>query len=68
MEFNDVQKKILQTLLQSGKPVSGKEVGETSGVEAAIVGREIKKLKDKGFVDGPERCKYGITEAGKKSI
>ncbi len=66
--LTDNQKKILQTLNSLGKPAGGKELSAASGVDEKTVAKEIGKMKTMGFVDTPIRCKYGVTEEGKKQI
>lgn len=62
------QKKLLSALNSLGKPASGKEAAAASGLDEKTVGKLITKLKTQGFVDTPVRCKYGVTEAGKKEL
>ena len=33
-----------------------------------VIGKKIQILKSAGLVDTPVRCKYAITDAGKKEI
>jgi len=62
------QKKLLEALSKLNKPASGKEAAAASGLDEKLVGKLIGKLKTQGFVDTPVRCKYGVTEAGKKQL
>jgi predicted transcriptional regulator len=59
---------ILKALDKMSSPVGGKEIAEASGVDATEVNNHITKLKKLGFVDSPVRCKYCITDIGKKEI
>ena len=66
--IDENQKKILSALASLAKPASGKEVAASAGLDAKVVSNEIKKLKSKGFVDSPVRCKYGVTAFGKEQL
>lgn len=67
-ELNDEQKAILATIAKSAEPCAGKEVAAALGLEAKSVSCKITALKKKGYVDSPVRCKYGVTEEGKKAL
>ena len=60
--------KVLNAMSEMTKPASGKEIASASGVEATVIGKKIQILKSAGLVDTPVRCKYAITDAGKKEI
>jgi predicted transcriptional regulator len=62
------QQKILETLAGLEKPSANKAVAEKTGLDSKVVSKNMKKLKDKGLVDSPVRCKYSITEEGKKEL
>ena len=62
------QEQILNALAGMTDPASGKDVAGTSGLEAKVVSSKIKTLKTKGFVDSPVRCKYAITDLGRKHL
>ena len=64
-KLDDDHKLILNALATMGDPASGKEIAGAVGLDAKLVGNKIKKLKSKGFVDSPVRCKYAITDLGK---
>ena len=66
--IDDNRKKILTALISLKKPASGKEVAASAGLDAKLVSNEINKLKGKGFVDSPVRCKYGVTALGKEQL
>jgi len=62
------QEQILTTLADMSDPASGKDVAGSSGLEPKVVSAKIKTLKTKGFVDSPVRCKYAITDLGRKHL
>jgi len=61
-------KMILEALAKAEKPCGNKDLVEATGLDKAVVSKEITALKKKGFVDSPVRCKYGITAEGKASL
>ena len=61
-------KKILTVLAGLGKAASNKEIAEKSNLDAKIIAKQMKTLKDQGLVDSPERCKYAATAAGKAQV
>jgi predicted transcriptional regulator len=60
------QEMILDALARMTEPASGKDVAGESGVDAKVVSKKMKDLKTHGFVDSPVRCKYAITDLGRK--
>lgn len=60
------QEKILAALNGMSDPASGKQIAGEAGLDAKIVSKKMKTLKTKGFIDSPVRCKYAITDLGKK--
>lgn len=66
--LNDSQRQVLEALARSGNASGNKEIAVASGLDAKEVGSLITALKKKGYVESPVRCKYAITEEGKKAI
>ena len=62
------QKKILKTLAGVEKPVAPKNIAESTGLESKTVSAKMKGLKEQGLVESPVRCKWSITDAGKKQL
>lgn len=60
------QKAILKALKTAKDPIANKAIAEASGLDSKIVTKQMKKLRDMGYVDSPARCKYCITPEGKK--
>ncbi len=56
----DTEKKVLDTFVRSGRPLSAKEASELSGLEKKEVDKAIKKLKDSGQLESPQRCYYQV--------
>ncbi|HHI02506.1 MAG TPA: ArsR family transcriptional regulator [candidate division Zixibacteria bacterium] len=61
-------KKVLSALVEIAAPASNKQISEAAGLDSKIVTKQIKSLKDQGFVNSPARCKYAITDEGKGQI
>jgi predicted transcriptional regulator len=61
-------KSILKALSKMKAPAGNSEIEKAAGVEKSKLAPKMKKLKDAGLIDSPERCKYCITSAGKQKI
>lgn len=61
-------KSILKALAKMKSPAGNSDLEKASGIEKTKLASKIKKLKDAGLVDSPERCKYSITPEGKKKV
>jgi predicted transcriptional regulator len=61
-------KSILKALSKMKDPVGNSEIEKASGIEKSKLASKMKKLKDAGLVDSPERCKYCITASGKQKL
>ena len=61
-------KSILKALSKMKEPAGNSEIEKASGIDKTKLAPKMKKLKDAGLIDSPERCKYSITAAGKKKI
>ena len=66
--LNDQQRQVLEALAQSPEACGSKEIVAATGMEAKQVSSQITELKTKGYVASPVRCKYAITEQGKKML
>ncbi|MHB8809195.1 MAG: transcriptional repressor [Desulfobulbaceae bacterium] len=62
------ERQVLQALARSGDACGNKEIAAAVGLDTKEVGSQLTALKKKGFVDSPVRCKYAITQEGKKAI
>lgn len=61
-------KMILEALAVADKPYGSKDLVEATGLDKKVISKEVGKLKKKGLVENPVRCKYGITDDGRNSI
>ena len=61
-------KKVLSVLAKAQEPMSNKQVAEQAGMESKSVSGTMTALKKDGLVDSPVRCKYAITDSGKKTL
>lgn len=66
--LNDQQRQVLEAVAQSLEACGSKEIVAATGLEAKQVSSQITALKTKGYVASPVRCKYAITELGKKIL
>lgn len=66
--LDEVQKKILEALLNNKEPVGCKEIAEASGLTTPQVTGKMKGLLSKGLVESPTKGKYVITELGTKEV
>jgi len=66
--LSEIQKKILGTLNNLGKPMAPKQIAEAAGMESKEMSANIKVLKKLGYIDSPVRCKYAITNDGKVKL
>ncbi|GAB4338998.1 MAG: hypothetical protein Kow0089_11440 [Desulfobulbaceae bacterium] len=67
-QLSDLQKKVLQAFADAGTICGSKDIAAATGMEAKQVSCQITALKKKGLVASPVRCKYEITEDGKKTL
>jgi len=67
-ELSDEQKKVLQAMEKCAGACDSKDIAAATGLDAKVVSCRIADLKKKGYIDSPERCKYGITKEGQAAI
>ncbi len=67
-ELNDKQREVLEALAKADDPWGGKDIAAVTTLEAKQVSCQITALRKKGYVDSPVRCKYAITDDGKKVL
>ena len=67
-ELTGEQKKILEALAGAEAPCGSKDIVAATGLDKKLVSNKIAAMKKAGLVDSPVRCKYGVTDAGKKAI
>ncbi len=61
-------KKVLGALAKGDGPMTNKQIAGSSGLESKEVSAVVKSLKELGLVDSPARCKYGLTDTGRKEL
>lgn len=66
--MTDEQKCVLKALAAKDEPCAGKDIAADAGLEPKQVSCRITALKKKGYVASPVRCKYEITEEGRKAL
>jgi predicted transcriptional regulator len=66
--MSDDLKKVLQAMTKCAGPCGSKDIAAATGLDAKVVSCKITDLKKKGYIDSPERCKYGITEEGRAAL
>ena len=54
--------KVLQAMIDAGKPVRPGEVAKAMDIESKEVSKAIKVLKKEGKIHSPKRCYYAPTE------
>lgn len=57
-----MEDKVLNAMINAGKPVRPGEVAKTLGVDSKEVSKAIAKLKKDGKVTSPKRCYYAPAE------
>ncbi len=62
------EKTVLSALAGVKLPVGTKDIVSEAKIESKLVSNIIKKLKAKGFIESPVRCKYAITEKGRQLV
>ena len=67
-ELTGEHKKILEALAGAEAPWGSKDIVAATGLDKKLVSTKIAAMKKAGLVDSPVRCKYGVTEAGRKAI
>ena len=66
--LTDEQKTVLAAMAECDGPCASKDIAAATGLDAKSVSCKITSLKKNGYVDSPERCKYGITEEGRSAL
>ena len=66
--LSERQREVLAALANCKKSCGSKDIAEVTSLKPKQISCQITALKKKGFVDSPERCKYEITQAGKKAL
>ena len=67
-DLSESQRQILEAFAKSKEACGGKDIAAATGMESKQVSCQITALKKKGYVASPVRCKYEITQDGKKAL
>ena len=57
----DVKAKVLQVMVEAGKPLRPGEIAKLAGLDKNEVSKAIKELKQEGKIHSPKRCFYAPT-------
>jgi predicted transcriptional regulator len=68
MASDEITEKILKVLANADKPLSSAEIGKLSGLPANKISTKLKILAKDELINSPARCKYAVTEKGKKQL
>ncbi|GAB4158025.1 MAG: hypothetical protein Kow00107_07120 [Planctomycetota bacterium] len=69
-EFNldEGHKAVLKAIGSSDKPIGTKDIIAATGMDEKVIAAKMKGLKDNGYIESPVRCKYCLTDSGRKSL
>lgn len=68
MQLNPIKRKILETLLERGKPTMPLDIARQVGIKNQQAMMHLLNLKGMGLVSTPERNHYTITGQGKEAL
>lgn len=68
MQLNPIKRKILETLLEKGKPMMPLDVARQLGIKTPQAMMHLLNLKGMGYVSSPEKNHYAITALGKEAL
>lgn len=60
--LNDMEEKILNTILSAAKPLKAGEIAELSGIDKKQVDKLVKTLKEQEKIFSPKRCFYDVSK------
>lgn len=66
--LTDGQSKVLVAMENFGKPCTSKDIAGSTGLDSKMISKDIAVLKKQGYIDSPVRCKYGVTDSGRKAL
>ena len=66
--LTEEQKKILEVLSAADGPMASKDIAAETGLTSNQVSCRIRSLKNKGYVESPERCKYIVSDQGRSAL
>lgn len=66
--LSEDQRQVLKALANTKEACGSKDIASAAKLDSKDVSKHITALKKKGYVASPARCKYEITQEGKKAI
>jgi Fe2+ or Zn2+ uptake regulation protein/predicted transcriptional regulator len=66
--LSDRQREVLEALAKCKEACGSKDIAAATSLEPKQISCQITALKKKGYVDSPARCKYEITQDGRKAL
>jgi len=66
--LSDKARQVLEAMADCKEACASKDIAAATGLEPKQVSCQITALKKKGYVESPARCKYEISEEGKKAL
>ncbi len=66
IKLTQEQETILKAIAAKDEPITTKEISEVTGLAPKSVSCRIQSLKKKGLIESPVRCKYEVTDDGRK--
>ena len=67
-QMDDDQKLIIGCLSGKETPVTNKQIAADIALDTKKVTSKIKILRNRGFIDSPVRCKFALTDLGRKHL
>jgi Fe2+ or Zn2+ uptake regulation protein/predicted transcriptional regulator len=67
-ELSERQREVLEALAKCKEACGSKDIAAATSLEPKQISCQITALKKKGLVDSPARCKYEITQDGRKAL
>ncbi|MGI6656803.1 MAG: transcriptional repressor [Desulfobulbus sp.] len=66
--LSEKQRQVLDALSRSPTACGSKELAAATGLETKQVSCQVTALKKKGLIHSPVRCRYALTDEGKKQL
>ncbi len=66
--LDEIDKSILKVLACSETPLTARDIASKINVDVRKIAAKLRKLRNRGLIEVPERGRYKITEEGKKLI
>ncbi len=66
--LSDKARRVLKAMADCKEACASKDIAAATGLEPKQVSCQITALKKKGYVESPARCKYEISDEGRKAL